>query len=103
MKAKVIVTGEIVDVFYNPKRDMTSWDTTYTTKDRTRHFQSGQLDFNFLDNAINWERRRYELVKAAMQGYCANIKIVSIHNDIKDIAKYAVLTADEVIKNLKGD
>ena len=50
------------------------------------------------DSGIDWERRRYELSKAAMQGILSNL----CGNIIREeIVKVAIKCADEVIKQLK--
>lgn len=55
---------------------------------------------DILDESIDWEERRYELAKAAMQGllanyYNANINIYTLADDACDCA-------DAMIKKLKG-
>ncbi|MBS5410709.1 hypothetical protein [Bacteroides thetaiotaomicron] len=54
---------------------------------------------------VDWEQRRYELVKAAMQGYCANsLDYVVRTANSESIAQWSVSMADAVIKQLKeGD
>lgn len=47
---------------------------------------------------IDWEQRRYELAKAAMQGFCANPSAVLVKQDIA----MSIHLADEMIKQLKG-
>ena len=46
---------------------------------------------------INWEQRRYELAKAAMQGYLAS----SMSTTIKHLAEGSVMMADAIIDELK--
>ena len=46
---------------------------------------------------INWEQRRYELAKAAMQGYLAS----SMSTTVKHLAESSVIMADAVIDELK--
>lgn len=62
-----------------------------------------ELDFSYIDT--DWEQRRYELVKAAMQGYCANsLEYVVRTANSESIAQWSVSTADAVIEQLKeGD
>lgn len=51
---------------------------------------------------IDWEQRRYELAKAAMQGYCANsLEYVVSSANHENIAEWSVSTADAMIKLLK--
>lgn len=49
-------------------------------------------------NSINWEQRRYELAKAAMQGILADNTV-----DMEDefLCKACISAADEMIKQLK--
>lgn len=51
------------------------------------------------DLLIDWEQRRYELSKAAMQGYMANVASESI--DEKAMATLSIIQADEMIRQLK--
>lgn len=58
---------------------------------------------NILDESIDWEQRRYELAKAAMQGYCANsLEYVVSSANHENISEWSVSTADAMIKRLKG-
>lgn len=50
---------------------------------------------------IDWEERRYELAKAAMQGILSNSDESMVTMDTKSISSLAVRTADEMIKQLK--
>ena len=60
---------------------------------------------DIIDNIplIDWEQRRYELVKAAMQGFCSNPheQIMSVDSNI--VAEWSIGFADSLIKKLKGD
>lgn len=57
------------------------------------------IDINSTKN-IDWEQRRYELAKAAMSGYMANVDSESISE--KDLATLSIMEADEMIKQLKN-
>jgi len=61
------------------------------------------LDIISFEKAIDWEERRYQLAKAAMQGIFAKEDEgdIALHRigTIKDI----LLVADEMIKQLKGE
>lgn len=46
---------------------------------------------------IDWEQRRYELAKAAMQGYLAS----SMSTTVKHLAESSVIMADAIIDELK--
>ena len=64
MKAKIKTTGEIVEV-----EDLYD-DGTALVKDR--YFKVSELDFFEDFEAIDWEQRRYEIAKSAMQGMLAH-------------------------------
>lgn len=63
---------------------------------------------NILDESIDWEQRRYELAKAAMQGIISNPVTFKLMQKPKHIGTNemislnAVGVADELIKRLKG-
>lgn len=53
---------------------------------------------------IDWEQRRYELAKAAMQGFCANSHdSIAIAADSKTVTEWSVGFANAMIARLKGD
>lgn len=52
---------------------------------------------------IDWEQRRYELAKAAMQGYCIALGINDDSETYEDIAIGSLRVADALIKKLEGD
>lgn len=68
MKARVKSTGVLIDVI--PKINanaLHSGDNLYVCDNMV--FREGELDFlNLGNSAIDWEQRRYELAKSAMQG-----------------------------------
>ena len=51
------------------------------------------------ESPIDWEQRRYELAKSAMQGFCANPSAVLVKQDVA----MSIHIADEMIKQLKGE
>ena len=51
-------------------------------------------------NKIDWEQRRYELVKASMQGLSANPYLFPKEISNVDIAKLSVIQADTIIRQL---
>ena len=55
------------------------------------------------EKKIDWEQRRYELAKSAMQGFCSNPheQIMSAGSDM--IAEWSLGFADALIKKLKGE
>lgn len=96
MKAVIKETGEIVEV----------------TRIETRRVEGKligaheifcpiDLELSCID--ADWEQRRYELAKAAMQGYCANsLEYVVSSANHESIAEWSISTADAMIKKLKG-
>ena len=52
---------------------------------------------------IDWEQRRYELAKAAIQGYCIALGINDNSEIYEDIAIGSLRVADTLIKKLKGE
>ena len=55
------------------------------------------------EKKIDWEQRRYELVKAAMQGFCSNPHQQIMDADSNMVAEWSIGFADSLIKKLKGD
>lgn len=94
MKAKVIETGEIVDVRPNGEKTIQHRCTTFVTEDG-REILGVELD---ILSAIDWEQRRYEIAKDVMAASftqpMAGVSIASyVHN--------CVLWADALIEELK--
>ena len=110
MKARIKSTGVLVDVTpqlnINPQH---SNDYLYVCGNMV--FKECELDFS----AIDWEQRRYELAKAAMQGILSDNTVFSyacseadykkgeIHTIPKGIAQFAIACADALINELKGE
>lgn len=95
MKARLKTNGEIVEV-----EDLYD-DGTALVKDR--YFKVSELDFEDFET-IDWEQRRYEIAKAAMQGIlCAPIVEGGDPNPTpwELTARAAVRNADALIKELK--
>lgn len=103
MKAKVKDTGEIVDVKFsthpNPAVDETYW----WCKDKQESYHKSELDFMECD--IDWEQRRYELAKDAMNGILSAPVVAGVNPNpsVEDIAMLSVRLANALIKELKGD
>lgn len=101
MKAKVIKTGEIIDItiykarFGGPEG---YWDS----KNKKEYLKS-ELDFNIdtqmSKETIDWEQRRYEIAKDAIAGIL--VKTVNPDLNTISICKLAVTLADTLIKELK--
>ena len=104
MKAKVKDTGEIVDVKFtthpNPAVDETYW----WCKDKQESYHKSELDF--MENDIDWEQRRYELAKEAMNGILASpVLFESYKNNYSFTLAVtrSVKIADMMIKKLKEE
>ena len=69
--------------------------------DKKWQFVHGRKDIHVTDadQAVDWEQRRYEIAKAALQGFCCSIVGANTPNDI--IAQWSVNVADELIDKLK--
>jgi hypothetical protein len=65
--------------------------------------KENNLHFNGIDKKtdIDWEQRRYELSKAAMQGFEANTSEMVNTSGAKKIVEWSIQIADEMIKQLK--
>ena len=113
MKARVKETGGVVDVI--PKANINaqhSGDYLYVCNNMV--FRECELDFlNIGNSAIDWEQRRYELAKSAMQGILsdntevdyacseADYKKGEKHTIPISIARFAIACADALINELK--
>ncbi|MFK2588732.1 hypothetical protein ACIXPA_18240 [Bacteroides fragilis] len=103
MKARVKSTGVLIDVI--PKINtnaLHSGDNLYVCDNMV--FRECELDFlNIGNSAIDWEQRRYEIAKSAMQGIlCAPIvEGIDPNPTPWELARMAVRNADALIKELK--
>lgn len=91
-------TGVLVDV--TPKVNINaqhSGDNIYVCDNMV--YRECELDFS----AIDWEQRRYELAKAAMQGFCSNSHEQVMSASSNMIAEWSLGFADALIKKLKGE
>ena len=93
MKARLKETGEIVEV--------EGLFDVGTALVNGRYFKVSELDFFDNFETIDWEQRRYELAKAAMQGYCIALGINDDSETYDDIAIGSLRVADALIKKLK--
>ena len=95
MKARIKSTGVLVDV--TPQLNINSQhsrDYLYVCDNMV--YRECELDFS----AIDWEQRRYELAKAAMQGFCSKQVMIA---DSNMTAQISLSFADALIKKLKGE
>lgn len=113
MKAKVIATGEIVNVGYelfDYDRGTNVYKEINVKKDpdELKYFDEKQLFF-IQQEFIDWENRRFELVKAMLPqaAVFANDSLIETGNDKTDVfdaaAVVAIKFADAVIARLKGE
>lgn len=100
MKARVKATGEIINIA----------DYARVTLDRCDSYGNPiELSFDEVEilqersDNIDWEQRRYELVKAAMQGFCSNPHQQIMDADSNMVAEWSIGFADSLIKKLKGE
>lgn len=99
MKAKVKDTGEIVDVKFSTHPNPDVAETYWWCKDKQESYHKSELDFMGAD--INWEQRRYEIAKDAMNGLLSGKTYVNPEFKTTEAAKLAVEFADELIGELK--
>ncbi len=71
MKTRIKATGVLIDVIpkANPMAQSLG-DNLYVCDNMV--YRGSELDFVNTQSHIDWEARRFELVKAAMQGVCGN-------------------------------
>ncbi len=99
MKAKLKATGEQVEVTPNGMMNI----SCASYKDKSgRMIPSTALEF---DKEIDWEQRRYELAKAAMQGFITNNELFERFEEnaeaFHDLCSDSISITDEMIKQLK--
>lgn len=112
MKAKVITTGEIVNVRYS-YFDNDKHIAVYKEIGNIRSWPVYDLQLDIKEEKpIDWEQRRFELVKAAMQGMLSNDQYVSsaykksskCDATVEDVIAFnAIKYADKVIARLKEE
>lgn len=100
MKAKIKDTGEVVDVHWEGNLD------AYLGKlasGRCREFKERELEFLETNN-IDWEQRRFELIKSAIQGFCANSEpSIAQETTLQQLAGWSIEMADIIIAELKKE
>ena len=103
MKARIKETGVLIDV--TPRININALyngDNLYVCDNMV--FRECELDFLNVGNlVIDWEQRRYELAKAAMQGFCSNPHEQRMSVDSYIVAEWSIGFADSLIETLKGD
>lgn len=99
MKARIKSTGEIVEISPSGVTSVQRTCTKYATKDG-RELLDFALEFS---PNIDWEQRRYEIAKEAMNGLLDTPVLDTIPNQsIKSIVKFSIWLADALIEELKG-
>lgn len=100
MKARVKSTGVLVDV--TPQLNINSQhNNNYLYVCDNMVYRECEL--NFFSETIDWEQRRYELAKAAMQGFCSNSHEQVMNASLNMIVEWSLSFADALIKKLKGE
>ena len=100
MKAKVKNTGEIFRVLY-----LDSEVVLIKCRNEVKPFRIHEVDLipesaeDYQKREINWEQRRYELAKEAMNG----ILSVKVNQSLNDIAILSVGLADRIIEELQKE
>ena len=100
MKAIVKSTGVLVDV--TPQLNINSQhNNNYLYVCDNMVYRECELDF--FSETIDWEQRRYELAKAAMQGFCSNSHEQVMNASLNMTVEWSLGFADALIKKLKGE
>lgn len=95
MKVIVKETGEIIEAEYERQSGFAG----YRNKKTEYWYYDSQIKAY---NDIDWEERRYELAKAAMQGFCSNPHEQIMSADSNVVAEWSIGFADAMIEKLKG-
>lgn len=102
MKCRIKSSGEIVDVI---NWSINGGYTDYIDKDGIEVSSLLNYYINFepiVEDNIDWEQRRYELARVAMQGILSNPDLTDKGWDgIPTMIKACICYADELIKQLK--
>ena len=101
MKVRVKETGEIINIADYARVTLDKCDSYGNPIELS--FDDVEILQEMSDN-IDWEQRRYELAKSAMQGYCIALGVNDDNETYNDIAIGSIRVADALIKELKkGD
>ena len=95
MRAKIKATGEIIEV--EPYGTMKVSCLSYRTESG-RVIPDTALEF---EKVVDWEQRRYEIVKELMKGFASNPHDMCVDADCKALAEWSVKGADALIAELK--
>ena len=105
MKARVKDTGEVLKVL-----DLDSERILIKYRSEVKALRLYEVDLisesaeDYQKREIDWEQRRYEIAKDAMNGFLSAPVVdgVNPNPSFKDIATFSVRIADALIKELKG-
>lgn len=106
MKAKIKSTGEVIEVSHT-ENIITKRGVERQYVDNKRSWCTYvQSELEFIKEEphkdIDWEQRRYEIAKDAIQGFCANSdKEICKESPFIRLAQWAVSAADALIAELK--
>lgn len=100
MKARIKETGEIINISDYARVTLDKCDSYGNPIDLS--FDDVEILQERSDN-IDWEQRRYDLAKAAIQGYCIALGVNDDSETYEDIAIGSLRVADTLIKKLKGE
>ena len=112
MKAKIIKTGEIVDVYLETQYGQTSCIYKESVLVNGRIWNEDELDFKCDKDITNWEEVRIKAAIAAMQGLISHqkayIEAIRLSREIEVdtghiLACTAVEYANALIKKLKRE
>lgn len=101
MKARVRATGEIVDVKFSTHPNPVIDETYWWCKDNQTAYHKSELDF--MGENIDWEQRRYEIAKEAINGILSAPVVAGVNPNpsAEDIVILSVKLANVLIKELK--
>ena len=99
MKARIKKTGEVVNIA----------DYAKVTLDRCDSWGNPiELGFDEVEilqdttSDIDWEQRRYEILKSVLQGFCANsVPFIDQGTSFQQITEWCIEIADILIAELK--
>lgn len=105
MKAEILLTGEIVDVEFFGQRG-TAMTNVYMETGTRRTFYEYELEFlkeELFDEEKHWQDVRERASIAAMQGILSNPNYKIKHNSPEIISENAIVFANALVKQLKGE
>ncbi len=100
MKARVKSTGEIINIADYARVTLDKCDSYGDPIELS--FDEVEIFQERSDN-IDWEQRRYELAKSAMQGFCSNPHEQVMNASLNMTVEWSLSFADALIKKLKGE